>query len=66
MEEIPQTHKGTTIAIESRSPSARFATELTNPAIIYSNPGTLATRVIDVETPNPQRGEILIRLYARG
>ncbi|PGH21290.1 hypothetical protein AJ80_03340 [Polytolypa hystricis UAMH7299] len=38
----------------------------THKALIYSEPGTTATKIIDVETPTPQAGEVLIRLKYSG
>jgi propanol-preferring alcohol dehydrogenase len=35
-------------------------------AIIYSNPGTTATEIIDVDVPEPQAGEILINITHSG
>ncbi|OAL36775.1 hypothetical protein AYO20_03830 [Fonsecaea nubica] len=35
-------------------------------AIIYSNPGTTATEIIDVDVPEPQDGEILVRITHSG
>ncbi|KAL6229336.1 hypothetical protein BDW75DRAFT_245829 [Aspergillus navahoensis] len=36
----------------------------THKAIVYKSPGTLETEIVDVETPRPGRGEVLIRLQA--
>jgi propanol-preferring alcohol dehydrogenase len=35
----------------------------THKAAIYDKPGTVSTKVVDVETPEPGPGEILINLY---
>ncbi|KAL4861009.1 hypothetical protein BDV12DRAFT_204464 [Aspergillus spectabilis] len=35
-------------------------------AIIYKNPGTLETEVVEVETPRPKRGEVLVKLTHSG
>ncbi|KAF5556065.1 alcohol dehydrogenase [Fusarium napiforme] len=36
-------------------------------AIVYSNPGTIATRMVEVDTPSPKKDEILVRLtYPKG
>jgi propanol-preferring alcohol dehydrogenase len=32
-------------------------------AIIYDNPGTTSTKVVDIDTPTPGPGEVLINLY---
>jgi propanol-preferring alcohol dehydrogenase len=31
-------------------------------ACVYDNPGTISTKVVEVETPEPGSGEVLIRL----
>lgn len=31
-------------------------------AIIYDNPGTVSTKVVDVDTPTPSPGEVLVNL----
>jgi propanol-preferring alcohol dehydrogenase len=31
-------------------------------AAIYDNPGTISTKVVDLETPEPGPGEVLIKL----
>jgi propanol-preferring alcohol dehydrogenase len=35
-------------------------------AIIYSNPGTTATEIIDVDVPEPQAGEVLLNITHSG
>jgi len=35
-------------------------------AVVYSNPGTTATEVIDVDVPEPQAGEVLVRIQFSG
>lgn len=35
----------------------------TNRAIVYSDPGTLKTEIVDLPIPKPGHGEILVRLY---
>lgn len=35
-------------------------------AAVYDKPGTLSTKVIDVDTPEPGQGEVLIRLTHSG
>jgi hypothetical protein len=32
-------------------------------AAIYDKPGSISTKVVEVETPEPGPGEVLIRLY---
>lgn len=34
----------------------------THKAAVYDKPGTISTKVVDVETPRPGPGEVLIRL----
>jgi hypothetical protein len=34
----------------------------THKAAIYDNPGTISTKVVDVETPEPGPGEVLVQL----
>jgi hypothetical protein len=34
----------------------------THKAAIYDNPGTISTKIIDVETPEPGPGEVLVQL----
>lgn len=34
-------------------------------AIIYDEPGTLSTRVVEHSVPEPGPGEVLIRLYGQ-
>lgn len=34
-------------------------------AVIYDKPGTLSTKVVELDTPEPGPGEVLINLYAR-
>ncbi|KAF9886956.1 hypothetical protein FE257_010697 [Aspergillus nanangensis] len=38
----------------------------THKAVVYKSPGTLVTEVIDVETPQPSRDEVLVRLTHSG
>lgn len=33
-------------------------------AVIYDKPGTLSTKVVELDTPEPGPGEVLINLYA--
>lgn len=33
-------------------------------AIIYDNPGAVSTKVVDIDTPTPGPGEVLVNLYA--
>lgn len=35
-------------------------------AIIYSNPGTTATKIIDIDVPEPQAGEVLVHITHSG
>lgn len=35
-------------------------------AVVYDKPGTLSTKVIELETPEPKYGEVLIRLTHSG
>lgn len=37
----------------------------THKAVVYDKPGEISTKVIDVETPSPAAGEVLIRLYLK-
>src|SRR5688500_16609694 len=39
------------------------STEAANRAVIYSDPGTLKTEIVDLPIPKPGHGEILVRLY---
>lgn len=32
-------------------------------AIVYDKPGTISTKVVDVDTPEPGPGEVLVNLY---
>lgn len=32
-------------------------------AIVYDKPGEISTKIVDLETPKPGPGEVLIRLY---
>jgi propanol-preferring alcohol dehydrogenase len=32
-------------------------------AIIYDQPGTVSTKIVDLEVPEPGTGEVLINLY---
>lgn len=58
MEEVPKEHKGkSTRPVSIHTNKTQWVL-----AVIYSKPGTLETQVIDVETPTPAWGEILIRL----
>ena len=34
----------------------------THKAIIYDSPGKISTKVVDVDTPEPGPGEVLVRL----
>lgn len=34
----------------------------THKAVVYDQPGKLSTKVVDLETPEPQAGEVLIKL----
>jgi propanol-preferring alcohol dehydrogenase len=35
----------------------------THKAAIYDKPGSISTTIVDVETPEPGPGEVLINLY---
>lgn len=35
-------------------------------AVIYDNPGQVSTKVVELDTPEPGPGEVLIRLEASG
>lgn len=52
-----------TSAIET---AASFEIPKTHKAIIYDNPGTTSTKVVELETPEPGLGEVLIRLTHSG
>jgi propanol-preferring alcohol dehydrogenase len=45
---------------------AQFVVPKRAKAIIYSNPGSTATEIIDVDVPNPQAGEVLINITHSG
>lgn len=32
-------------------------------AIVYDKPGDISTNVVDVETPTPGPGEVLVKMY---
>lgn len=32
-------------------------------ALVYDNPGTISTKVVELDTPEPGPGEVLINLY---
>lgn len=34
-------------------------------AIVYDNPGTISTKVVTVDVPEPGPGEVLINLYVQ-
>ena len=34
-------------------------------AVIYDNPGTVSTKVVEIDVPEPGPGEVLINLYVR-
>ncbi|KAL9079171.1 MAG: hypothetical protein Q9157_001922 [Trypethelium eluteriae] len=33
-------------------------------AVVYDNPGTISTKIVEMETPEPGHGEVLVRMYA--
>lgn len=35
----------------------------TQKAVIYDQPGTVSTKIVDLEVPEPGAGEVLINLY---
>ena len=34
-------------------------------AVVYDKPGEISTRIIEVETPKPGPGEILVNMYVK-
>lgn len=36
----------------------------THKALIYDKPGEISTKVVEIETPEPGAGEILVKVYA--
>jgi alcohol dehydrogenase, propanol-preferring len=36
----------------------------THKACVYDSPGTISTKVEEIETPEPGHGEVLVHLYA--
>ena len=34
-------------------------------ALVYDKPGEISTKVVELETPEPGPGEVLLRLYVR-
>lgn len=38
----------------------------THKAVVYDKPGTVSTKVVDVPTPEPEAGMVLIRLTHSG
>ena len=41
---------------------ADMAIPKTYKALVYKEPGTISTEVVELETPEPKAGEILIKL----
>lgn len=37
----------------------------THKAVVYDKPGKISTRIIEVETPKPGPGEILVNMYMK-
>lgn len=37
----------------------------THKAVVYDKPGTISTKVLELETPEPGPGEVLVNLYVR-
>jgi propanol-preferring alcohol dehydrogenase len=35
----------------------------THKALVYDKPGEISTNVVDVETPTPGPGEVLVKMY---
>jgi hypothetical protein len=35
----------------------------THKAVVYDQPGTVSTKIVDLEVPEPGAGEVLINLY---
>lgn len=35
----------------------------THKAIVYDKPGEISTNVVDVETPTPGSGQVLVKMY---
>lgn len=37
----------------------------THKALVYDKPGEISTKIIDLETPKPGPGEVLVKLYVK-
>lgn len=54
-------------ASTSNAPPANLADiPKTHKAAVYDKPGSLSIKVVDVETPEPGAGEVLVRLTHSG
>jgi hypothetical protein len=58
----PQAQSNGTAPTEAEPPKAAEPAKKTHKAAIYDNPGTISTKIIDVETPEPGPGEVLVQL----
>lgn len=37
----------------------------THKAVVYDKPGEISTKIVDLETPKPGPGEVLVKLYVK-
>lgn len=47
------------------SQSSKMDIPKTHKAVVYDKPGEISTNIVDVETPAPGSGEVLVKMYAR-